>query len=150
MDDIKRDFQALSASLVDAAQKVTEYAAEAHEATVAANSFSMALLSHPAFDAVRIEQLRARAKSYSDAYHKARRAERCIRFLEYIAQAYEDSEVMHPLARLFKYKISPTEDSKGNACFFHGDTVMDAIEAWAEKTSFSRKEEDSGEAKVRR
>lgn len=144
MEDIRTTAQELEQALSETASKVKEALTSAHTDKVAAECFVLALVSHPAFDAVRISDIRTRAEKYREGYIKARRAERCLKFLEYIAQTYEDSEVMHPLARLFKHKISPNEDSRGNACFFHGDTVMDAIEAWAEKTSFSRKEEVNG------
>lgn len=103
--------------------------------------FVLAAVSHPAFDAVRVADLRNRSEVFKEQFKKHERAYQCLRFLQWLAEAYDSTDTMHPLARLFKFKVSPSTDAKGNACLYTGGTIIDAIEHWMSETSYASMQE---------
>lgn len=127
----------LEAAVKTAVAALVDEVGEARSEAIAASSFALAVIYHPAFDAVRIDQLRNRSERFKAKFEKQQRAADCLRFLQWIASVYESTDTMHPLARLFKHNVSPSTDSKGNACVYAGETVIDAIEHWMSETSYA-------------
>lgn len=122
-------------------EKIQEFTQATLAAKTEAESFSLALVTHPAFDAVRLADLRDRADRLKERVRRFSRANECLKFLEWMAQDYETGELMHPLARLFKHKVVPSTDSRGNACLYTGDTVIEAIEKWMSETSYETRKD---------
>lgn len=108
---------------------------EQRELLFSSESMLLALLKDPAFDHIRLLDLKEKAMKHRERLDKYARAAIVLEFLEYITETSDVGPLVHPVVRLFQKAQVPNREG---TALISGSSVLDAAEKWMEQTSYRR------------